>query len=117
MTRSTSTALGLALALTLSTGSVLMKHPSPEDKAPGGYSDIMIAADDNQPGIPPQSGDKQPTGAAIGTPGAENKGAPIPVPDQAAGGNAGQGSSATATTPAEEARESQPFPNRSLACT
>jgi hypothetical protein len=68
MTRSTSTALGLALALTLSTGSVLMKHPSPEDKAPGGYSDIMIAADDNQPVIPPQSGDKQPTGAAIGTP-------------------------------------------------
>jgi hypothetical protein len=110
MTRSTSTALGLALALTLSTGSVLMKHPSPEDKAPGGYSDIMIAADDNQPVIPPQSGDKQPTGAAIGTPGAENKGAPIPVPDQAAGGNAGQGSSATATTPAEESKGKPTIP-------
>ena len=106
MTRSTSTALGLALALTLSTGSVLMKHPSPEDKAPGGYSDIMIAADDNQPVI----GDKQPTAVAIGTPGAENKGAPIPVPDQAAGGNAGQGSSATATTPAEESKGKPTIP-------
>jgi hypothetical protein len=104
MRRSTSTALGLALALTLSTGSILVKHPSPKDKAPGGYSDITIAADDNQPVVPPQSDDKQPTGAAIGTPGAENKGTPIPVPDQAAGGTAGQGSSATATTPAEESK-------------
>ena len=90
------------MALTLSTGSILVKHPSPKDKAPGGYSDITIAADDNQPVVPP--GDKQPTGAAIGTPGAENKGTPIPVPDQAAGGTAGQGSSATATTPAEESK-------------
>jgi hypothetical protein len=80
MTRSTSTVVGLALALTLSTGSVLVKHPSPKDKTPGGYSDITIAADDNQPVIPSQSGDKQATGAAIGTPGAENKGNPVPVP-------------------------------------
>jgi hypothetical protein len=98
------------LALTLSTGSILVKHPSPKDKAPGGYSDITIAADDNQPVVPPQSGDKQPTGAAIGTPGAENKGTPIPVPDQAAGGTAGQGSSATGTTPAEESKGKPTIP-------
>ena len=98
------------MALTLSTGSILVKHPSPKDKAPGGYSDITIAADDNQPVVPPQSGDKQPTGAAIGTPGAENKGTPIPVPDQAAGGTAGQGSSATGTTPAEESKGKPTIP-------
>jgi hypothetical protein len=52
------------------------------------------------------------TGAAIGTPGAENKGNPIPVPPQATGGPVDQGkdSSAKATTPAEENKGKPPTP-------
>jgi hypothetical protein len=44
------------------------------------------------------------TGAAVGTPGSENKGNPIPVPDQATGGTVDKGSSPSATTPAEESK-------------
>jgi hypothetical protein len=55
---------------------------------------IAHAADTNAP-----SGN---TGAAVGTPGSENKGNPIPVPDQATGGTVDKGSNASTTTPAEE---------------
>ena len=44
------------------------------------------------------------TGATIGTPGAENKGNPIPVPDEASRATIDQGSSANATTPGEESK-------------
>jgi hypothetical protein len=45
------------------------------------------------------------TGAAVGTPGTESKGNPIPVPPQATGGTADQGKGgASATTPAEESK-------------
>jgi hypothetical protein len=42
------------------------------------------------------------TGATIGTPGAESKGNPIPVPDQANQAPAGEGRSATTATPGEQ---------------
>ena len=54
---------------------------------------IAHAADTNAPGT---------TGAAVGTPGSEAKGNPIPVPDQATGGTVDKGGNPTATTPAEE---------------
>jgi hypothetical protein len=44
------------------------------------------------------------TGAAVGTPGSENKGNPIPGPDQATGGTVDKGSNPSATTPAEEGK-------------
>lgn len=57
---------------------------------------VAHAADTNAPKA------DQPTGAAIGTPGSENKGNPIPSPDQATGGTVDQGSNPTATSPGEE---------------
>ena len=56
---------------------------------------IAHAADTNAPSI---------TGAAVGTPGSENKGNPIPVPDQATGGMVDKGGNPSATTPAEESK-------------
>ena len=50
------------------------------------------------------------TGTAIGTPGSENKGNPIPVPDQATGGTVDKGSSPSATTPAEESKGKPKIP-------
>jgi hypothetical protein len=47
----------------------------------------------------------QPPGAAVGTPGAESKGNPIPVPDQANKAPVNEGRSATTTTPGEESKE------------
>lgn len=43
-------------------------------------------------------------GAAVGTPGAESKGNPIPVPDQANKAPFNEGRSATTTTPGEESK-------------
>jgi hypothetical protein len=43
-------------------------------------------------------------GATIGTPGAESKGNPIAVPDEASRATINQGSSANATTPGEESK-------------
>ena len=51
-----------------------------------------------------------PTGAAVGTPGSEAKGNPIPVPDQAAGGTVDKGGNPTATTPAEESKGKPTIP-------
>jgi len=62
---------------------------------------IAHAADTNAPST---------TGAAVGTPGSENKGNPIPVPDQATGSTADQGNSPTATTPAEESKGKPTIP-------
>jgi len=56
---------------------------------------IAHAADTNAPST---------TGAAIGTPGSESKGNPIPIPDQRPGGMADQGGNPSATTPAEESK-------------
>ena len=56
---------------------------------------IAHAADTNAPGT---------TGAAVGTPGSEAKGNPIPVPPQAPGGTADKSGNPTATTPAEESK-------------
>jgi hypothetical protein len=42
------------------------------------------------------------TGAAVGTPGAESKGNPIPVPDQANQAPVNEGHRATAATPGEQ---------------
>ena len=44
------------------------------------------------------------TGATIGTPGSENKGNPIAVPDESSRATINQGSSANATTPGEESK-------------
>ena len=56
---------------------------------------IAHAADNNAPST---------SGAAVGTPGSEAKGNPIPVPDQATGGTVDEGSNPSATTPAEESK-------------
>jgi len=56
---------------------------------------IADAADNNAPST---------SGAAVGTPGSETKGNPIPVPDQATGGTVDKGGNPTATTPAEESK-------------
>jgi hypothetical protein len=50
------------------------------------------------------------TGAAVGTPGSEAKGNPIPVPPQAPGGTADKGGNPTATTPAEESKGKPTIP-------
>jgi len=51
------------------------------------------------------------TGATtMGTPGAESKGNPIPVPDQASRAPVDEGRSATATTPGEESKGKPPLP-------
>ena len=50
------------------------------------------------------------TGAAVGTPGSENKGNPIPVPDQPAGGIVDKGVDPSATTPAEESKGKPKIP-------
>ena len=59
------------------------------------------AADTNAPST---------TGAAVGTPGSENKGNPIPVPDQATGGTVDKGGNPSATTPAEESKGKPKIP-------
>lgn len=60
---------------------------------------VAYAADTTAP-----SAQSEP-GAAIGTPGAESKGNPIPTPDTTNGTSVDQGSaSATATTPGEESK-------------
>ena len=46
----------------------------------------------------------------MGTPGAESKGNPIPVPDQASRAPVDEGRSATATTPGEESKGKPPLP-------
>ena len=47
MNKNPSIALGLALAIALTTGIVLAEHPSTTGKkAPGAFSDITIAADE-----------------------------------------------------------------------
>jgi hypothetical protein len=56
---------------------------------------IAHAADTNAPST---------TGAVVGIPGSENKGNPIPVPDQATGGMVDKGGNPSATTPAEESK-------------
>ena len=89
MSKQSSTALGLTVAIALTTGSVLVE-PSNTDQAPGAYSDITIAEADNQkippeeaaPPPPPQvvvpanppSADVPP--AVETTPGEESKGVP-----------------------------------------
>ena len=60
---------------------------------------VAHAADTSEPGKT-----RPDTGATIGTPGAENKGNPIPVPDEASRATIDQGSSANATTPGEESK-------------
>jgi hypothetical protein len=56
---------------------------------------VAYAADTDAPSA------NQPAGAAVGTPGTENKGTPIPVPDQAPA-TVEKGGNPSATTPAEE---------------
>ena len=53
MNKHSSTALGLTVAIALTTGSVLVEQPSNTDQARGAYSDITIAEADNQK-IPPE---------------------------------------------------------------
>jgi len=62
---------------------------------------IVHAADNNAPST---------SGAAVGTPGSETKGNPIPVPDQATGGSVDKGVNPSATTPAEESKGKPKIP-------
>jgi hypothetical protein len=49
MNKNSSIAVGLTMAVALTTGAVLVKHPpATGSKAPGAYSDIMIAADETK---------------------------------------------------------------------
>ena len=50
------------------------------------------------------------SGAAVGTPGSEAKGNPIPVPNQATGGTVDTGGNPIATTPAEESKGKPKIP-------
>ena len=50
------------------------------------------------------------TGAAVGTPGSESKGNPIPVPNQATGGMVDKGGNPSATTPGEESKGKPKIP-------
>src|SRR6476661_7380922 len=53
MNKLSSTALGLTLAVALSTGGVLVKHPNPPaGQAPGAYSDILIVEDESPRAAP-----------------------------------------------------------------
>jgi len=61
-------ALAITLALALSTGAVLLKHPLPKGLAPGAYSDIVITQDDTR---------KAPAGEKSATP------TDTPAPDSA----------------------------------
>ena len=103
MNKLSSTALGLTLAVALSTGGVLVKHPNPPaGQAPGAYSDILIVEDESPRAAPagektavptdiPQSGaESQKSGAertTSGTPSAQgaegdkNKGTPLRTPE------------------------------------
>lgn len=89
MTKLSSIAQGLTVAIALSAGGVLTEHPLYTDPAPRAYSDITIAEADNQKvptatdekGVtsPPQqtkpsAADAAP--AAETTPGQESKGTP-----------------------------------------
>jgi hypothetical protein len=65
---------------------------------------VAYAADTDAPSA------NQPSGAAVGTPGTENKGTPIPVPDQAPGTTVEKGSNPIATTPAEESKGKPTIP-------
>ena len=50
MNKNSTTALGLTLAIALTTGTILVKHPPASgNKAPGAYSDITIVLDDSAP--------------------------------------------------------------------
>jgi hypothetical protein len=60
---------------------------------------VAYAADTDAP-----TANQPVTGAAVGTPGSEAKGNPIPVPDQAPGGTIDKGANPSATTPAEESK-------------
>jgi hypothetical protein len=99
MKKSSSSALGLTVAIALSAGGVLTEHPLYTDPAPGAYSDITIAEADNQktpsqaggePAIAPDKpqlstskGDKTPgpkTEEALGGQGEQNKGTTRPNP-------------------------------------
>jgi hypothetical protein len=61
MNREPCIALGLTLAIALTTGTILVKHPpAMGNKAPGAYSDITIVQDDSERVVPPPSPDNVP---------------------------------------------------------
>ena len=90
MNKHSSTALGLTVAIALTTGSVLVEQPSNTNQARGAYSDITIAEADNQK-IPPEEAATPPPPQVVTpanpstadvppavetTPGEESKGVP-----------------------------------------
>jgi hypothetical protein len=61
MNKNPFTALGLTLAIALTTGTVLVKHPpATGNKAPGAYSDITIVQNDSERVLPSPSPDNVP---------------------------------------------------------
>ena len=65
MNKNSSIALGLTMAVALTTGTVLVKHPpATGSKAPGAYSDIMIAADETKREAPAGEKAAVPTGVS-----------------------------------------------------
>jgi hypothetical protein len=61
MNNNSTTVLVLTLAIALTTGTILVKHPTAiGNKAPGAYSDITIVQDDSEQVVPPPSPDNVP---------------------------------------------------------
>ena len=90
MSKHSSSALGLTVAIALTTGGILVEHPANPNEAPGPYSDITIAADDQKVPAVDETGNPTPPQAATPTspstadvppavettPGEESKGTP-----------------------------------------
>ena len=66
MSKHSSSALGLTVAIALTTGGILVEHPANPNEAPGAYSDITIAADNQN--VPPVDKAGNPTPPQVATP-------------------------------------------------
>ena len=89
MNKNSSIALGLTLAIALTTGTVFVKHPpATGNKAPGAYSDIMIAADETKREA--QAGEKAAVPTDVPQSGGDSPGTSTP-PDQGSQGDMNKG--------------------------
>jgi hypothetical protein len=89
MNKNSSIALRLTLAIALTTGTVLVKHPpATGNKAPGAYSDIMIAADETKREA--QAGEKAAVPTDVQQSGGDSTGTSTP-PDQGSQGDMNKG--------------------------
>jgi hypothetical protein len=91
MNKNSSIAVGLTMAVALTTGAVLVKHPpATGSKAPGAYSDIMIAADETKREAPAGEKAAGPTDPQSGADSQKVTGTNTP-PDQGSQGDMNKG--------------------------